>query len=356
MQQRDLVDSPAAPLVTVIMPVRNEETSLEQSVGSVLEQDYPPDRIELIVADGMSNDGTRDVLKRISSCDSRLRIIDNQALIFSTGFNAGLEIACGDIILMMGGHTLLCPNYLRTCSALLQQHVADCVGGVLDTSPQHSAAEAISLAMSSTFGVGGAAFRVGVPKPRYVDTLAFGAYSREIIGRVGKLDEELVRNQDDEFNYRLRKHGARILLVPEIWARYSSRASLSSLWRQYFQYGFWKVRVLQKHPRQMQMRHFVPGCFVSALGICLLGMPFSSNLSRSALLLAATYAVVNLSFSARASVRAHNPKILRDLPLVFAVLHFAYGSGFLLGLFRFAKGWKSTFHLRQSSTASPVHP
>jgi hypothetical protein len=177
--------------------------------------------------------------------------------------------------------------------------------------------------MSSRFGVGGVGFRIGTEVEKYVDTVAFGAYTRELIDKAGELDEELVRNQDDEYNYRARKQGARILLSPEIGCRYTSRSSLKRLWRQYFEYGVWKVRVAQKHPGQMRLRHFVPASFVLALGISALAAVFSTPGRIGFVALLSLYVLANLLASVTAG---SNFRTMVRLPAAFAVLHFLVGS------------------------------
>jgi GT2 family glycosyltransferase len=295
--------------------------------------------MELIVADGMSTDSTREILREIAAQESRLRIIDNPARIMASGFNAALTSAQGEIIVMMGGHTEIPVDYVLTCVRAHQQNLAECVGGPIHTLPENKKAEAISLALSSRFGVGPVSFRVGCVEPKYVDTVAFGAYSRKIIDQVGTLDEELVRNQDDEFNYRLRKHGARILLIPHIKARYSSRATLRSLWSQYFQYGYWKVRVLQKHPRQMQPRQFIPGLFVATFTLSLLACLFSADMKWGFPVLVTTYLMASLVASLQIALTTEQWRLVLLLPLVFTTIHFAYGIGFLVGLVRFCNRW-----------------
>jgi len=193
--------------------------------------------------------------------------------------NNGCRVQCGpecrpgDVPHHDGRTHRTCPGLRKDLLLITPGGIADCVGGPINTVCESERAEAISLAMSSRFGVGGVAFRVGCRSRKYVDTVAFGAYTRDIIDRIGGLDEEFVRAQDDEFKTaRLRKLGGKILIAPEIRSRYTSRSSIGSLWQQYFQYGYWKVRVLQKHPRQMQFRHFVPAAFVGALLVSLVMM------------------------------------------------------------------------------------
>jgi len=329
------------PFVSIVMPIRNEQNAIRRVLDCLLAQDYPRNRMEIIVADGMSTDNTRQIVSQAAAVDPRLRLTDNPSRIMASGFNRGLSACHGDVIIMMGGHTELAADYVRTCCSLLQEGVADCVGGPIHTVCETDRAEAISLAMSSRFGVGGVAFRVGCRIRKYVDTVAFGAYTRDIIDRIGRLDEEFVRAQDDEFNYRLRKLGGKILIAPEIRSRYTSRSSIRSLGLQYFQYGYWKVRVLQKHPRQMQLRQFVPAAFVCALLLSLMMVGIHPAIGKGAFLSLATIyllaiAVVSISLLWRQGKWWLAP----SLAISFPVLHLSYGTGFLVGLAKFWKRWR----------------
>jgi cellulose synthase/poly-beta-1,6-N-acetylglucosamine synthase-like glycosyltransferase len=325
------------------MPVRNEASFIDQTLNSVLDQDYPPERFEVIVADGRSTDGCRERVADVMVSDPfrRVRLVDNERAIFSTGFNVGLRQARGEVVVMLGGHTELGRHYLRRCvDWLLLRPDVDCVGGFVETVPQTPASKIVATAMMSPFGVGGVAFRTRPNSLLEVDTVAFGAYRREALTRCGYLDEELVRDQDDEFNYRLRELGGRILLVPDLHTRYFSRGSLSKLWRQYLEYGFWKVRVMQKHPRQMRPRHFIPAAFVGSLILLAAAAPFSHLALWLLCLDASLYVLANLTASALAWTRDSGAGLF--LPLAFVILHVSYGLGFLSGLVRFASRWERT--------------
>lgn len=326
------------PLITIIMPVRNEAGFIARSLGAVLAQDYPAQQMEIIVADGLSTDGTRDIIRRLQKQHPNLRLIDNPGRIVPTGLNAAIAQARGEIIVRVDGHCEIAPDYVRRCVAHLQSNGVDGVGGPIETIGQTPAANTIALAMSSSFGVGGSAFRTTNGQTMLADTVAFPAYSRTVLEKTGPFDEELVRNQDDEYNYRLRKMGGKILLAADVRSKYYSRSSFRSLWRQYFQYGYWKVRVLQKHPQQMQPRQFAPPAFVSALlGLGLPALRF--RLARWLLaLVVGLYAAAALVASVGTARRAgwqHLPR----LPLTFAILHLSYGLGFLRGLVKFRKRW-----------------
>jgi hypothetical protein len=198
----------------------------------------------------------------------------------------------------------------------------DGVGGPIETIGFTPSSNTIALAMSSPFGVGNSAFRTVQDKRMLADTVPFPAYTRRAIDMVGPYNEELVRNQDDEYNYRLRSAGCKLLLAPEVRSRYYSRSSLRSLWKQYFQYGYWKVRVMQMHPRQMSLRQFVPPAFVLMLLVSLVLAVFVPGGWLVLALVAGSYAVANLAASAW-TVRKFKAGV-RDfllLPLAFFTLH-----------------------------------
>jgi glycosyltransferase involved in cell wall biosynthesis len=326
-------------MVSIIMAVRNEASFIGRSVRAVLAQDYPRDRMEIIIADGISIDRTRQIVEALQLQNSNLHLIENPGKIVSFGLNAALRIARGEIVIRVDGHCEIATDYVRRCVRHLSEHSIDCVGGPVQTIGETYTARAIAGAMSSAFGVGGSAFRVGSGAARLVDTVPFAGLRRETIERIGPFDEELVRNQDDEYSYRLRKLGGRILLSPDIQSRYYSRAGLDKLWRQYFEYGYWKVRVLQKHSRQMSARQFVPPLFVMTLLLLLLAAPifrFAQFLLAGILI---AYAALNFGAAVFASGKTQW-RLLPALPLAFTIIHLAYGSGFLVGMLKFWKRWR----------------
>ena len=347
------------PLVTVVLPIRNEGHYVTAGLQRILDQDYPPDRMEIIVADGMSTDGTREAVAALQRTDSRIQMVDNPGRIVSTGLNAALLRANGDIIVRVDGHCEVGRSYVSRAVAHLRDPTVAAVGGPLKTVGETPLARAIAAAMSSRFGVGNSMFRVGSSVPQFVDTVAFPAYPRRAIDLAGSFDEELVRNQDDEYSYRLRALGFRILLAPDLQAVYYSRSALRSLWSQYFQYGYWKVRVMQKHPGQMRPRQFVPPLFVAAV---LTSVAIALTVPSGKLALAAVvvpYLVANVAASvlvARAPGTGNREgvrfwRLLAILPPTFAVLHLAYGAGFLLGLVKFSSRWGGRLQAAELSSA-----
>lgn len=327
------------PPVTVIMPIRNEGAFITRSLGAVLEQDYPAELMQVLVADGMSDDGTREMVAELARThpDHTVELVDNPGRIVPTGFNAALARARGDVIVRVDGHTIVAADYVSQCVAALTASGADNVGGRMDAEGSGPVATAIALATSSRFGVGDSQFHYATGE-HWVDTVYLGAWPREVFARVGPFDPEMVRNQDDEFNYRLRAAGGRILLTDRIRSRYYSRASLRTLFRQYRQYGLWKVRVLQKHPKQMSARQFVPPVFAAVVYGGAVLAPLSPTVRRAWTASLGAYALAALTASVSVA-RRRGWRHLPVLPAAFAAVHVGYGTGFLAGLVRFRARW-----------------
>lgn len=314
------------------MPIRNEASFIAQSLGAVLVQDYPPEQLEVIVVDGESTDSTQDVVRKFMKAHSNLNLASNPGRIVPTAMNIGIKQAHGDVIVRVDGHTIIAPDYVRQCILALRRSGADNVGGRMDARSSGSIGEAVAAATSSPFGVGGARFHYS-DREEWVDTVYMGTWPKEVFERVGLFDEEMVRNQDDELNYRILDHGGRILLCPAIRSVYYNRSRLRSLWRQYFQYGYWKVRVMQKHPRQVRIRQLVPSVFVASLVLSSLGGFFwaPSWMALGIILLAY---LVGLLLAVMQLARSTPLKQMMVLPIVFSVLHASYGTGFIAGLLR----------------------
>ena len=323
--------------VSVLMPVRNEAAFIERSLGAVLGQDYPSERLEVIVADGMSNDGTPKIVSGLKTAHANLRLIDNPREIVATGLNLALREARGEIIVRVDGHTVIASDYVRNCVKALTSTGADNAGGRMTPISRSLFGRAVSAATCSRFGVGGARFHYS-QKQEWVDTVYLGAWRRDLFDRIGNFDETMVRNQDDEFNYRLRAQGGKILLDPTIKSEYQNRATPRALWKQYFQYGYWKVRVLQKHPRQMQLRQFVPPLFVATVVLLALLAVVIKAAWLPLLGVLTLYVLASVIGSVLTAVRS-SLQVLPLLPLTFALIHFAYGLGFLFGLIRFWNRW-----------------
>ena len=344
------------PTVSIVIPCRNEVAHIEACVRSILAQEILTGSFEIIIADGMSNDGTRDILMRLATEDLCLRIVENPDRIVSTGLNAAIRAARGVIIVRIDVHTEYAPDYLRQCLTVLQETGADNVGGPWVAKGESYVGRAIAATFQSPFAVGGSRAH----DPHYegvIDSVYLGCMPRDVFDRVGFFDEELVRNQDDEFNFRLTRTGGKIWQSSRIRSWYRTRASLRSLFRQYLQYGYWKVRVIQKHKMSVSVMYLVPAIFVLTLILLTLGS-IVVPVARYALgLTLATY-VYAVAGASVLTARRSGWELLPLLPVVFACFHFSFGIGFLCGLLDFLvlrRGPRPQFEVltRESPEAAP---
>jgi glycosyltransferase involved in cell wall biosynthesis len=320
------------PIVTVIMPVLNEASFIRQSLGAVLSQNYPPDRLEILIVDGGSTDATQTTVQEMFQNRPNTRLLYNPQRIQAAGLNLGILAATGQIIIRVDGHTVIAPNYVSACVRLLTQGKADNVGGLIRPRGTTYVGQAVALATSSPFGAGDAKFHYSQCE-QYVDTVYLGAYWRKTFDQIGLYDPAVHINEDYELNYRLRQVGGRILLSPAIESTYTPRASLPALWRQYFIYGQQKVRMLHKHPASLRWRQAVPPLFVLVFGGSLLLSFIWSPVRRLFTGVAGLYLLANFVASTIEAMRG-GWRYLPILPLVFATIHFAWGTGFWYGVMR----------------------
>jgi len=313
------------PLVSVIIPCRNEARFIAVCLDSILASDYP--RFEVIVADGMSADGTREIVARYGE----VQMIDNPRKITPAGLNLAIGAARGEIILRMDAHARVARDYISGCVAALERTGADNVGGIrieVARDPGFFAA-AIVEAMTQPFGVGNALYRTMADREQWVDTVFGGCWRREIFCRIGMFHERLARSQDIEFNQRLRRAGGRILLSPALVTYYYTRSWLRDLIRHNFVNGAWSVLpfALTGGGMPVRWRHLAPLAMVSTVCVCALAGFYWP---------AVAYAAANLSASAWIAARKKRWNYVLTLPVVFASLHFSYGTGSLWGLARIA--------------------
>lgn len=320
--------------VTVIIPCRNEEKYIGKFIATLARQDYfngmPHEKIEVFFVDGESTDRTREIIEQHARMYPFMRVLSNPKRIVPEAMNIGIRQAKGDVIIRMDAHAEYPPDYITNCVECLDRTGAENVGGPIISTSDTFCGKAIAAGMSSVFGVGNARFRLGGFEG-YVDTVPFGAYRRDVFDRIGLFDTELVRNQDDELNYRLIKSGGKIYMAPEITSYYYPRDSIGKLWRQYYEYGYWKVRVIQKHGLPASWRHLVPVTFVLSMLITGLLALFDARAVYPLLAVCGSYALLAGLFSARIAAEK-GIRYFPFLPVVFATLHTSYGVGFLKGI------------------------
>jgi len=323
------------PFVSVVLPVRNEAKDLGECLDAVLAQDYPIDRMEVLVADGRSDDATRDIIEGYARRDPRVRLVDNPGRIVPTGLNAAIREFRGDILVRVDGHTLVDRDYVAQSVAALGRTGADVVGGAMTAIGTSAFGRAVAYATSTPMGVGGSSFHYA-GREEEAESVYMGSFRRDVFERFGLFDERCVRNQDDEFNYRLREGGGRIVLAPGMRSRYFPRETPRALWRQYYQYGFYKVLVARLHPTMMRPRHFVPSLFAAAVAAFAAVAALLPAAALAAAALLAVHALLSLAFSAKRAGKDFPAWML--VPVATFIVHAAYGSGFLWGWARLAVG------------------
>jgi len=319
------------PSFAIVIPCLNEEAYIAKCINSILQQNYPAELIKAYVVDGMSADKTREVIA--SYFDSgKVVLVDNMERITPIALNLGIKASNEDIVMILGAHAELYPDHLENLARHLAQHPdAGCVGGIIENEYENETSRFIGLAMGSSFGVGNAHFRTG-NRDGYVDTVAFGAYRREVFTKAGYFDEDLVRNQDDEFNFRLHQHGFRIWLGRDVRSKYFVRGSFAKLFKQYFQYGYWKVYVNKKHKTITTMRQVIPALFVVFIFAGFL-MSFAHPVL--AVLYFIAWFLYLFAGSYAAVIASGSPMQTPKVIWAFFILHLSYGSGYLEGIWHF---------------------
>lgn len=328
------------PRVSLVVPCRDEAGGIAAVVDSLVAQDYPAELVELLFVDGGSVDSTRRVVERRSRAVSApaIYVIDNPLGTAAAGFNVGILASRGEVVFTLGAHTRYSRNYVSGAVRALAETGADAVGSVAVTEPGAgtAGARAIARALCCRFGVGGSLMRVGVRGVREAETGSCPAYRASVFGRVGLFDERLVRNQDIELNMRLVRAGGRVVVDPRIVSFYRARSTVGALARSCFENGRWVVRSWLVCRARCRPRHLVPLAFVLGLALPLVVSPLWPRLALLSAAVAAAYALALVWFSGWAG-RGSGGVVVR-LPVVFAVMHLAYGVGSVRGFFDRVRG------------------
>jgi glycosyltransferase involved in cell wall biosynthesis len=318
--------------VSIVIPCRNEEKYIGRCIDSILVQDYPQDKLSVFICDGKSTDETVAIINDYSVKHRNVQLLVNEKQTTPFALNLGINASESDIVIILGAHSELYPDYVSSCVEAFKYGAnIGCTGGIIENVYENEVADVIGKAMSSSFGVGNAHFRTG-NKDGFVDTVAFGAYKRDVFNKIGLFDEELVRNQDDEFNYRLLKNGFTIYLYRKIRSKYYVRASFDKLFKQYEQYGYWKVYVNKKHRAVTTLRQVIPLLFVLFLFTGALLSFFHMLLFKLFLLGVFLYAALSVYSAFKQS---GNSKQVFSIVKSFFILHFSYGLGYLKGIIDF---------------------
>ena len=322
------------PLVSVIIPCRNEINHISDLINSIFFNDIGIENIEILIIDGMSDDGTRElIIKKFISKYKNIFLIDNLKQKTPYAFNIGIRKAKGEIISIIGARHIISPNYLsEVIKVLTNDKDIGCVGGLTYQIFEDKKSEIISKAMSTAFGIGFSNFRL-IRKDTFVDTVGSPSFRREIFDEIGFFDEQLTRNQDDDFSFRLIKQKFKILLKANIWSKYKVRASFIMLYKQYKQYGYWKVFVNKKHNTVTNLRQIVPLFFILSLFLLIVLIFFFPALIYLFLFELALYTMLSLFFS----LKDNGLNLINGFKQMYTylILHISYGVGYLEGIYDF---------------------
>jgi len=321
------------PTVSVLAPCRNEVDFIRDAIQSILDNDHPSELVEILVLDGMSTDGTREIVREISVDNPNVRLVDNPHKIVPTAMNIGIKEAKGEYIIRIDSHAEFANDYISKCIEVSRRTQAANVGGYWQTLPgaDSRTARAIMLATTSRFGVGNSTFRTSCDVEKEADTVPFGTFRKSLFEEVGPFDERLVRNQDIEMNSRIRKSGGKIIISPEIRLSYFNRATFPGIWQQSFNNGLWNPYTIWLTGSSLQARHFIPLAFVLGIMALSVGVLFHKMFLVGLI----GYLLLYSSCALTAAFRQRPEKNNTTIPLVlssFFVLHFAYGLGSLWGV------------------------
>lgn len=323
------------PKVSIIVPCYNEQDTITLLLNAVYAQTYPRHQMEVILADGLSTDQTRERIHAFKKQhpDLYIKVVDNHRRVIPSALNRAIENSAGEIIIRLDAHSVPAPDYIERCIDLLMTGRGDNVGGVWQIRPGNntSIAKAIAIAASHPLGVGDALYRVG-GNARQVDTVPFGAFRRSLVDRIGSFDESLLTNEDYEFNARVRQAGGSIWFDPAIQSVYFSRSSLPLLARQYARYGYWKAQMLRRYPKTLRWRQLLPPLFVVTLVVLIIITPWSSIAQWLLGLQMGSYFIILVVTGLLMSLKERDPALIYGLPAAIATMHLSWGLMLLWGL------------------------
>lgn len=326
----------SSPLVSIIIPCRNEEKFIVGCLESIIANDYPKDMLEIFVIDGESADTTRSIVETIAKRYPFIKLLNNPKRITPAALNIGIGKAKGKLIIRMDAHSIYKKNYISSCVYYSKKYNADNVGGIFATTPhEHTPiAEAIAATISHPFGVGNSAFRTYPKKVRAADTVAYGCYKREIFDRIGLFNENLARSQDMEFNLRLKKAGGKIILFPEIICYYFAPSTYIRFIKHTLSDGLWATYPIKFTGTLLAPRHYVPLLFTLALIISGALAFLFPTLGVLFLLIAVPYMLVSVITSVQIAYKKRNPLYCVLMLLLFLTFHLCYGIGSCIGLLK----------------------
>lgn len=323
-------------MISIICPIYNEERYIAKCIDSILTQDFPHAEIEVFFIDGMSSDNTRSIVGKYANKYPFIYLLDNPQRVVPFALNIGIRASKGEVIIRLDAHASYPNNYVSALVSNLVRLKADNVGGVCQTLPTNNNAESVAIAeaLSCCFGMGNSYFRIGATKERLVDTVPFGCFRRDIFDRIGLFDEELIRNQDDEFNGRIVKNGGKIYLIPNIVIAYFARDHFSKVAKMYYQYGLFKPLVNKKLKSPATTRQFFPLFFVIGLVLGAILSVFSTLIFILYIIIIVCYVTIGAGLGVKFALKNRCYQLLYLMPVIFFTIHVSYGWGYLVGLYK----------------------
>jgi len=322
--------------VSIIVPCRNEENSIGRCLDSIIASDFPKDRLEVLIVDGMSTDKTKEIISVYTEQYPFIKHFDNKKMTIPAAMNIGIQNAKGEVIMKCDAHAHYAKNYISKCLKYMVDYDADNVGGIIRTLPQKNTliGNAIVSALTSQFGVGNSVFRLGCKEPLWADTAFSGCYKKEIFEKIGLYDENIARSEDFLLNLKLRTAGGKILLVPQIISHYYARSNLFDFIKHNFNNGFWITYPLKYGKALFSLRHLIPFVFTVYLSLSFIIIFFFPILKLPFFFIIGLYCLANLYFSFKIVIQKKKFWNIVLMPIIFFILHVGYGLGSIWGLLK----------------------
>lgn len=319
------------PLVSIVIPMFNEAGNIERCIESIQRQDYPQKKIEIIVVDGNSGDGSRETVLSLAKKHSNIRLLTNPKRKTPASLNMGIKNANGEVVIILGAHTQIKEDFVSQNMRLMKEKNVKCTGGTQINVGENYMQRAIGYAMGHPFGLASAPYRYG-KKDKFVDTVVYAAYRKELFDEVGYFDEDLFISEDAELNWRIRQAGYEIFYSPKIVSYYYPRKTMGKLINQLFRYGILRVNVIKKHFNAVKLLHLIPPAFaLTTMGLLIVGIFKQVLLIPLAVIWGLYFLLAFFSSAQISSEKGFRYFVI--LPILFAVIHLSWGIGFLVGIF-----------------------
>lgn len=330
-EKKEQISETELPLVSIVIPMYNEERNIARCIRSIQQQDYPPEKIEIIVVDGMSKDNSPEIVAGLGKSDERIRLLTNPKRKTPSSLNVGIKAASGEVVIILGAHTEIEKNFVSQNIRLMAEKNVKCTGGTQINVGETFMQRAIGYAMGHPFGLASAPYRYG-KKEKFVDTVVYAAYRKELFDEIGYFDEDLFISEDAELNWRIRQAGYKIFYSPSIVSYYYPRKTIKQLAIQLFRYGILRVNVIKKHLNAIKIMHLIPPTFALTTIFFLIAAIFKPVFLLPLAAIWGPYLILALVSSIYISLEK-GIRYFFILPILFAVIHLSWGMGFLVGIF-----------------------